>query len=241
MPRLYGRQTVVRNLAERLRAGETVLFYGPVGSGKSTALDRLAYYTGKQHRPYGFCRPTRSLRDITEALLAAYPDIRHEGRTQRQIRHDLSSAIENRPGTLLLDHFSDVGTQLKGYLRSLRGTGLGVLWVADAETPRDHERLRAMRLAYQEINIPPLPSRIMHRILADRLAAAGPLPFSLPETDRIALIRMARGRPGWIVMICDLLRRPRFWDDGRVLKAPLKAEIISKIAGMYFHGPEGMA
>ena len=233
MTRLYGRRGIVKCLAEPLLAGRTVLLYGPMGSGESSLLEALVRSMQKQRRPCAFCRCTRSLSDITEALLAVYPGVRVEGRTQRLLRSYLADAIEARPGVLLLDHLGDAGTQFKGYLRTLRGTGLGVLLAADAEATRDHEHLRAMNLAYQEIKIPPLASPSMNRILAEVLLA-NPLPFIFTRGDKSALIRMARGRPGWIVMAVQILHDIHYWRNSRVLRESLRAEIMTRIAGMYF-------
>ena len=240
MQRMYGRRTVIKDLLEPLLAGQTVLLYGPVGGGKSTLLQALAGALKKQRRPCGLCRQTHSLSHATDALMAAYPGVRRQGRTRRQMRSDLSQAIEARPGALLLDHPQHVGTQFKGYLRTLRGTGLGVLWTADCETPRDHEQLRAMHLAYLEIEAPPLSSRCLHHILDDCLAVR-PLPCTLSKDDRSAIVRMARGRPGWIIMLSDLLNSNAFWSKGRVLKGPLRAAVLSRIAGMYFANTDGLA
>jgi hypothetical protein len=63
----------------------------------------------------------------------------------------------------------------------MRGTGLGVLLAADAEVPRDHDRLRAMHLTYLEIEVPPLPSRCLYRIL-DEVLEVAPLPFYFEES-----------------------------------------------------------
>ena len=183
-------------------------------------------------RPCGLSRRTQSLSDVTAALQAAYPEVPHRGRAQRRIRSALRLTIEVHPGVLLLDHIGDPGTQFKGYLRSLRGKGLGVLMAADVETPRDHERLRAMRLAFQEIEVPPLTSRTMRRILADALSGS-PLPFALQPADGSALIRMARGRPGWIVMASRLLRDAHYWRNGRMRKESVRAEIMTQIMGRY--------
>jgi energy-coupling factor transporter ATP-binding protein EcfA2 len=222
----------VKHLNAQLQAGRTVLLYGPMGSGKSALLEVLAHDMKKQRRPCGFCRSTRALSDITEALLAAYPEVVRAGRTRRQLRRDLVYAVEARPGALLLDHLHDVGTQFKGYLRAMRGTGLGVILAADAEVPRDHDRLRAMHLAYLEAEVPPLPSRCLHRILDQTLEAA-PTPFALTDTDRSALVRMARGRPGWIIWACRILGDIHYWRHGRVLLNSLRAEVLTRIMGMY--------
>jgi ABC-type phosphonate transport system ATPase subunit len=118
MARLYGRRKVVKDLSGPLLAGRTVLLYGPMGSGKSALLEALARGMKQQRRPCGFSRRTRSLSDLTGALLAAYPAVRRPGRAQRQLRSDLVYAVQARPGALLLDHLVDVGTQFKGYLRA---------------------------------------------------------------------------------------------------------------------------
>jgi Cdc6-like AAA superfamily ATPase len=195
MAGLHGRRTVVKVLTELMLNGQTVLLYGPMGIGKTAIMEAVGRSVKKQKRPCGFARRTRSLSEMTEALLAAYPNAQRDGRTQRQIRGDLSDAIEDQPGVLLLDHLHDAGTQFKGYLRSLQGTGLGVLLAADVEVPRDHARFRSMRLAYREMEVPPLPSRYMHCILMNSLSEKT-LPNSLKDADRSALVKVAHGRPG---------------------------------------------
>jgi len=230
---LHGRRTIVKALTELMLKGQTVLLYGPMGIGKTAIMEAVGRSVKKQNRPCGFARRTRSLSEMTEALLAAYPNAQRDGRTQRQIRGDLSDAIENQPGVLLLDHLHDVSTQFKGYLRSLRGTGLGVLLAADVEVPRDHARFRSMHLAYREMEVPPLPSRYMHRVLMNSLSEQS-LPNSLKDADCFALVKVAHGRPGWIPMICELLQRTDYWSRGHVRVASMRISVMTEITKRYF-------
>jgi len=213
--------------------GQTVLLYGPIGIGKTAILEAVRLVIIKKRRPCGFAVQTGSLSSLTSVLLTAYPYACNNAVTQRQIRNALRAAIENNPGVLLLDHVHNPGTQFKGFLSSLRGTGLGVLISADAEVPRDHVRLRSMHLAWRDMAVPPLSNRYMYRILADSLSVKL-LPNPLKNSDRAALVKMAHGRPGWILMISDLLQKTDFWSNGNVLLANIRISIMTLIAGMYF-------
>lgn len=225
------------DLVALMLRGQMVLLYGPMGIGKTAILEAVRQAVEKEHRPCGLSTQTRSLSDLTAALLRAYPAVPSEGRTQRQIRSAMRLAIEQNPGTLLLDHLGEVGTQIKGYLRSLRGRGLGVLLAADVEAPRDHARFRAMHLAYIEMQVPPLPPRYMNRIGESALAEKS-LPHPLTEADRSALIKAAQGRPGWLPMICDLLLDPAYWNRGRVRVDLLRADIMIQINKSYWKAAE---
>jgi hypothetical protein len=234
MGALYGRKTIVDNLSALMLRGQIVLLYGPMGIGKTAILEAVQQAIEKESRPCGLSPQTRSLSDLTAALLRAYPDVGKEGRTQRQIRSALRLAIEDNPGALLCDHLHDAGTQFKGYLHSLRWTtDLGVLFAADVDVSRDHERFRSMHLAYRELEVRPLPGRYMHRILADSLSGKS-LPDSLTDTDRSALVRVAHGRPGWMPMMGDLLQRSDFWIDGHVHVASMRISVMTEIAKRYF-------
>jgi energy-coupling factor transporter ATP-binding protein EcfA2 len=235
---LYGRKAIVDDVAALMLRGQTVLLYGPMGIGKTAILEAVRQAVEKEHRPGGFSAQTRLLSDLTAALLQAYPAVTIEGRTQRQIRSTLRLAVENNPAVLLLDHIHEAGTQFKGYLRSLRGIGLGVLFAADVEVPRDHESFRSMHLAYREMEVPPLPSRYLRRILENLLAEKS-LPYPLTDADRSALLKAAHGRPGWMLMIGDLLQSADYWSCGRVHVESMQADIMIKINKRYFLSTEG--
>lgn len=230
---MYDRKTIVYDLTALMLSGQIVLLYGPMGSGKIAILEAVRRYVEKEYRPCGLSTQTRSLSDLTAALLRAYPNVSNEGRTQRQIRSDLRLSIDNNPGVLLLDHLNGAGTQFKGYLRSLRGTGLGVLLAADVETYRDHARLRSMHLAYREMEINPLQSRYMHRILSDSLSGKA-LPNPLNDDDRSALVKVAHGRPGWMLKIGTLLQKKDYWSHGHVQVASIRISIMTEITARYF-------
>lgn len=233
MNALPGRKAIVENLTALMLKGQTMLLYGPIGIGKTAILEAIRLAIIKKHRPYGFAVQTGSLSSLTSVLLTAYPHACNNAVTQRQIRSALRAEIESNPGVLLLDHLHNPGMQFKGFLSSLRGTGLGVLIAADAEAPRDHARIRSMHLAWREMAVHPLSNRYMYRIFADSLSHKS-LPNPLKNSDRAALVKMAHGRPGWILMISDLLQKTDFWSNGNVLLANIRISIMTEIARMYF-------
>jgi hypothetical protein len=144
----------------------------------------------------------------------------------------LRLVIEEQPTVLILDHVVAATTALKGYVRSLRGNQLGVVFAVDAEHSRDHTAARAFHLAYQEVKLAPLGRKHMKRLLAAKLRHPK-LPFPLLEEDAAALLDIAAGRPGWVEMIVERLVHRGYWRDGRVLTEILRAEAASVVAARY--------
>jgi hypothetical protein len=141
-------------------------------------------------------------------------------------------AIERQPAVLLLDHLLDVGNAVKGYLRSLRGTGIGVVIAADVEHPRDHARVRARGLSYREIELPPLPVRHMGRLLNQEIKARQ-IPYPVSEPDRRALVQVARGRPGWIVSLIAAASKARYWRRDHLLVDLLATDVSMAVTRHY--------
>lgn len=217
---VVGRAQIIDDLWQGVAAGHTILLHGPVGIGKSALLDAIAARARRARKPCARAQRTEQLADVTQALAQAYPEV--AATTQRQLRGRLRLAVERRPGVLLLDHVGAAGTATKGFLRSLRGLGLGVLLAGDVEHPRDHQRLRDFGLAYREVAVPPLSTRSMSRVLTASLASSRPL----HADDEAALLTAARGRPGWLIAAVERLADPRYWsDDGRVRQTLLAADL----------------
>jgi energy-coupling factor transporter ATP-binding protein EcfA2 len=229
---LLGRKVVLATLEALVLEGETLLLYGPIGIGKTTILEGLQRRIERRGFRCGLAPRTERLRDITEALQRAYPDAAGGARRQRTIRGSLRLAAERFRGVLLLDHLLEVGDAAAGFLHSLRGTGLGVLMAADVDHPRDHARVRARGLAYRELRLEPLPGRCLRSIL-DRQLTGRSLPGELTEKDRRALLRVARGRPGWIARLVAAAREPRYWGPGGLLHEALRADVSVGIARQY--------
>lgn len=228
---VLGRDEILDTVEALAFSGETVLVYGPLGIGKTAILGQLAHRADHAGRPCAICPRTERLSDVTEALVRGYAT-RTGALTQRKRRSRVRLAIEHNPGILLLDHLLEVGSAVKGYLRSLRGTGLGVLIAADVEQSRDHAHVRALGLAYRELALPPLHGRHLRRLLDFELRS-GRLPYAVPESDREALIDVARGRPGWIVRLAAAASQMRYWRGDRLLIELLATDVSMAVTSHY--------
>lgn len=226
---IVGRAQLIDELWQGLTAGHTILLHGPVGIGKTTVLDAIDARARRAHKPCARAPRTEQLADVTRALADAYPEV--AAATQRQLRGRLRLAVERRPGLLLLDQLGAAGTATKGFLRSLRGLGLGVLLAGDVEHPRDRQRLRDFGLAYRELEVPPLSTRSLSRVLGALVPSLRPL----HSDDEAALLVAARGRPGWLVAAAERLGDKRYWsDDGRIRSTLLAADLAVATARRLF-------
>jgi len=219
-----GRKKIIDLLASLASGGETVLVYGPRGIGKSTIISQVARKVRAAGRPCAVWPETEMFRDVVFGLSEIYPHVQIEGKNHRQLRNAFRLSIEAEPGVLLLDHFREAGTALKGFLRYLRHSGLGILIAADADHARDHHRLRRARLTHREVAVPPLTIPLLRKVFQDAL---GPiqLPHVLDESSLLAVLETARGRPGMIQPIIHRLASPRYWSNGEVLPDLLGVDV----------------
>jgi hypothetical protein len=229
---VIGREAILTSLGTLVEKGRTALLYGPVGIGKTVVLRELRRRVERQGYPCGFAPRTRTLHDLTAALAQAYPGVGVDAPDQRHLRSALGVAVEGRPGVLLLDHVGRLGTAARGFLRSLHGTGLGVIVAADVEHERDHTRVRALRLTHVEIALPPFGERAISELLGEYLATR-PLPHRLDPRDRGRLVDVTAGRPGWVAMLAARLPDRRYWAHGRVLAEVLRADVAAAVAEQY--------
>jgi len=205
------------SLARRLLAGEHLVLWGPIGSGKTTLL--TAIESRVLGRPCGRTVQTQSLDDITCALERAYPNVATRGESRRTARERLWWAADRDPVVLLLDDVGHVGTAMKSFLRRLRGGIAGVMLAVDVDSPRERGRLRAQHLGCQTLRMPPLEGKAQRALLETRWAARE-LP-TLSVTVRRQLIRLAYGRPGWIIACVDLARDRAYWRGNTAQSAVL--------------------
>jgi hypothetical protein len=223
MKRIQQRHELVDKLVGFALRGASVSLLGPRGIGKTTLLLEVARIVGEiQGRPVGYGEHTASLGDVTRALCAAYPEVARDARTRPWLRGALRLAAEARPGVLLLDHVVGQGTALRGFLRSLEGTGLGLILAADVHDARERELYRRVRLASREVDVPPLSRRELRALLVKSLVATG---VTLASGDAQRLLDLARGRPGFIVGLAARVGEPQYWRHGRLLAHLLCADL----------------
>lgn len=228
---LLGREPDLYKLDALVRGGSAVVLYGPVGVGKTTMLQALAQRARQRGSPCGLVQRTAALSDFTQALMHAYPRVPTEG-TQRQLRGRLRMAVERRPGLLLFDNLGHTGTAFKGAVRSVRGTGLGVVFAADVDHPRDHERIRALGLSFHELELRPLHGNSM-RALLQTLVEKRPLAGTLTPDHLRALVAATEGLPGRAVYFADSLVDPSAWRAGAPRVEWLRTEALIRAAERY--------
>lgn len=211
---LLGRDAWVEMLWSLASEGATVLVHGPVGIGKTALLEAVEQRAASFGVPCARTARTEHLGDVTAALAQAFPDPRYASLGARRLRSALRDAADRTRVVLLLDGAASPGTALKGYLRSLRGAGLGVVLAVDTDAARDRGHVRAYGLAHREIALPPLHGATMRSVLARRLETVSSH-GSLDRDGRAALVRAAEGRPGLLLAMTERLADPRYWFDGR--------------------------
>jgi hypothetical protein len=208
-------------LGARLRGGSHLILYGPRGAGKSTLIGELGVQCRVIGTPCGIARRTTGLPNIVEALAEAYPATDIAGMGKRAARVHLRLVADGHPGVLLLDHATRMTTAMLGYLRRLRGGIAGTLLVVDVDSPRERERMRDWHAGALSIRMPLLPNRTLHQVL---LAATHDLPEIESRTLR-QIVRMARGRIGWIKECARRLQMREYWRDDRLHWAILCMDI----------------
>jgi energy-coupling factor transporter ATP-binding protein EcfA2 len=202
-----------------LRTGSYLILYGPRGAGKSTLLREIADHYKAIGTPYGLAPETSGLPDVVAALADAYPYAGIEGLTKRATGARLRRVADRVPGVLLLDHATMVTTAMLGYLRRLRGGIVGALLVADVDSPQERDRLKSWQAGALSIRMPLMSGRRLHRLLS-AATHAGRLPDIEPPMVRY-IIRVARGRIGWVTECIRRLQMQEYWRDDRLHMAVL--------------------
>jgi hypothetical protein len=214
-------QALCYQLGARLRGGSHLILYGPRGAGKSSLVGELGVQCRAIGISCGVAPRTIGLPDIVSALAEAYPGTDIAGMGRKAARVHLRLVADALPGVLLLDHATRMTTAMLGYLRRLRGGIAGTLLVVDVDSPRERERLRDLNAGALSIRMPLMPNRDLHQVL---LAATHDLPEIESRTLR-QIVRMARGRIGWIRECARRLQMQEYWRDDRLHLAVLCMDI----------------
>jgi hypothetical protein len=229
MTPLHGRDALVATAWSLASEGATVLVHGPVGIGKTAMLDALEACAATAGLPCGRATKTERLGDVTAALVQAFPGPRGAAVGARRLRGVLREAADRARAVLLLDGVASPSPALRGYLRSLRGTGLGVVLAVDTDAARDRGQVRGYGLSHREIALPPLHGGAMRAVLARGLETVSPH-ATLDAEARAALVRAARGRPGVLLAMAERLGEARYWSAGRLRLQLLRTDAAIDLA-----------
>ena len=204
------RARFARKLRHCLVRGEQLAVYGPRGIGKTTLVTALARDFKRRRMPCAVAARTGALSDVTEALRGIYHVAGDVSMAQRRLRSRLQSVTEQQRGVLLLDHVTDVTLAMRGFLRSLRGGLVGVAYLVDVDTKKEHARVRGWHLGHLEFEMPRMSASALNRLLQDES-------WSHELRARKLVLRAARGRPGFIVHCIQLAALREYWQEGRLL------------------------
>jgi hypothetical protein len=91
--------------------------------------------------------------------------------------------------------------------------------VADVDSPRERERMRAWHAGALSIRMPLMPSQMLHRWLSAAIQTSD-LPPIEPRMMR-QITRNARGRIGWVQECIRRLQAGEYWQDDRLHLAAL--------------------
>jgi hypothetical protein len=223
-----GRQTLVIELTRLALEGETVLLYGRRGVGKTSVLEPVEGEIRSHGRACSISHRTDVLADVVSALAECYPGATGPSRCPTRVW--LREAVREQPAVLLLDHLGAATPAVSYYLRSLRGTGLGVIIAADVEHARDRAEVHSLRLAYREMEAPPLGRRVLERFLDAELDKQTPKRGLIPA-QRANLLAVAARRPGVVALLLELLGHSTAGHEGTIHWELLRCEVSSAIAG----------
>ncbi len=212
--------------------GRITLIYGPVGIGKTTLLQEAARRYASLGRPCAYVSKTAHVSDVVNGLLTVYPEAFQKEAGRRRLRSRLRVASEGRPGLLILDHLSHSSASLKGFLRNFREAGQTTLIAVDTENERDHLLARSFRIADHELCVPPATTGSLSGLLKRETAPQSIL-SALSEDDRKAILRMAKGRPGWIVRVALRLTDPHYWASHHIRLRLLEVDVLDEVAREY--------
>jgi hypothetical protein len=207
-------QAFCKELGDRLLAGSHLILCGPRGSGKSTLVRALQIQFQSTDTPCGLAPRTCGLPDIVAALAAAYPRTDLAGLCKRTARARLFRMADHGPGVLLLDHATRLTTAMLGCLRRLRGGIAGALLVADIDSLRERERMRAWHAGALSVRMPLISNRNLREFLLAAMQAYR-IPKIEPRMQR-QIIGLAHGRIGWAKECARRLQMQDYWHDDRL-------------------------
>ncbi len=219
----------MRRIEEAVLRGESLVVFGPAGSGKTALVQSVTASTKRavymEHRPV--------LHDMLTSLattLVHLPSDKCDEQTSVHLRGLIWRALAANPCLLMLDGIE--GSSFPAYRFFQRVYHIpGMVMIA---VSRDALRLGELHRLFWDprrtVQVAPLSdpeASTLFDLAADR--------FGLREFDladfRPRVLDNAKGNPGQIVEMCRMAQHPQYHTGKHILFAPLHIDLMARYLG----------
>jgi hypothetical protein len=224
---LVSRERELNLLADALRNRQSRLVTGPAGIGKTRLIDEALALTDTLHIriPYW----PKTLHELLVRMaehLGCHPPQRGPSKqpTSKELKGAILRQLKDHPRCVILDHVGTAEAPTYRFLQQIYfARSCSLVMAARSRSELGYLR-RLLWDPREEIALNPLSRADSHRLFD--LCAGQHFDEDALCSLRQRVVGAAQGIPGVIVALCQLARRPEYWNGKRLLFAPLWMDTI---------------